>query len=371
MGKLRLLLAISVIIAHTTPIFGISLIGGIRAVHIFYIISGFYMSLILEGKYIGLNSYKLFITNRFLRIFPIYWAILFLTVTFYYFAFVKNAGAGSELLSGYIRYFGGLNEPWKLFIILVNIFLFGQNLIMFMGFGNGPGGLKFSKNLVNSTPSLSSFMLVPQAWTLAIEMCFYLIAPFFLRRSFKFVMTAIVIAFSLRFLIFYLGNNREPWNSRVFPLELGFFLLGNLTYRMYEWMRANNLRTIYYPIALLCSFLTIILFYHLPFKSPLLYGVLFFSLPVIFLGSKDNRLDRSLGNLSYPVYISHFLLMLVASYFKLPVTGFSISVSAILCSLLLNELVYKRIDLFRQNRLKVGFTRKIPILTSRLLEHSS
>ena len=48
MGLLRLILAISVVIWHSSPIFGISLVGGQAAVQAFYIISGFYMALILN-----------------------------------------------------------------------------------------------------------------------------------------------------------------------------------------------------------------------------------------------------------------------------------------------------------------------------------
>ncbi len=72
MGILRILLAISVVLAHSSSIFGFSLVGGQIAVQAFYIISGFYMALILNEKYIGANnSYKLFISNRFLRLYQI------------------------------------------------------------------------------------------------------------------------------------------------------------------------------------------------------------------------------------------------------------------------------------------------------------
>ncbi len=82
MGLLRLLLAISVVLAHLQFIFGYSLIGTRPAVQSFFIISGFYMSLILTEKYVGKKgSYFLFISNRFLRIFPIYWLTLILTIT--------------------------------------------------------------------------------------------------------------------------------------------------------------------------------------------------------------------------------------------------------------------------------------------------
>lgn len=72
MGIIRLLLAISVLISHTSTIFGFGFVGGQAAVQAFFIISGFYMAFILNEKYIGENnSYKLFITNRLLRLYPI------------------------------------------------------------------------------------------------------------------------------------------------------------------------------------------------------------------------------------------------------------------------------------------------------------
>ena len=84
MGILRLLLAISVVLAHSSPLFGITSVGGALAVQAFYIISGFYMSLILNEKYTGgNNSYYLFISNRLLRLYPIYWVVLVSQIIFY------------------------------------------------------------------------------------------------------------------------------------------------------------------------------------------------------------------------------------------------------------------------------------------------
>ncbi|MCX6311853.1 MAG: acyltransferase, partial [Bacteroidetes bacterium] len=74
MGSIRTLLALSVVVFHSYFIFGERLIGGLVAVQAFYLISGFYMAMILNEKYkAGKGSYKLFITNRFLRIYPAYW----------------------------------------------------------------------------------------------------------------------------------------------------------------------------------------------------------------------------------------------------------------------------------------------------------
>ena len=55
-GFLRLLLAIAVVLVHSSGIFGIGLLGGVEAVEIFFMISGFYMVLVLENIYIGTNG---------------------------------------------------------------------------------------------------------------------------------------------------------------------------------------------------------------------------------------------------------------------------------------------------------------------------
>ena len=81
MGLIRTLLAISVVLAHSSPIFGIKLVGGQVAVQAFYMISGFYMTLVLNEKYVGANkAYKLFITNRLLRLWPVYWTVLVVSI---------------------------------------------------------------------------------------------------------------------------------------------------------------------------------------------------------------------------------------------------------------------------------------------------
>ncbi|HLA60429.1 MAG TPA: acyltransferase [Puia sp.] len=371
MGKLRLLLAISVIIAHTTPIFGVSLIGGVHAVHLFYIISGFYMSMILNEKYTGRHSYRLFITNRFLRLYPVYWAVLIITIVFSFYLYAKSGHENGGLLSAFFSYFDVLNKPWKLFLILVNVLIIGQDLVMFMGMNSGTGNLLLTTNFRNSNPPVFSFLLVPQAWTLAIELCFYLVAPFLLRRSVRLICTLIAVAFALRLISFHFGFNYDPWNNRFFPFELGFFLLGNLAYRIYIWLRINNLKTIYYPLSVAILFLVVIFFYHLPFKTPVLYAVTFICIPVIFLGSKLDKIDRMLGELSYPVYISHYLLIQVALYLDIPRTGLFITIFSVLFSILLNEIISRRVENLRQRRMRMASGLTTAIRSDHLIEHST
>ena len=51
MGLLRVILALSVAVAHFGGFFGYTIAGGFAAVQMFYIISGFYMATILTEKY--------------------------------------------------------------------------------------------------------------------------------------------------------------------------------------------------------------------------------------------------------------------------------------------------------------------------------
>jgi peptidoglycan/LPS O-acetylase OafA/YrhL len=59
-----------------------------------------------------------------------------------------------------------------------NIVLFGQDAIMFLGLRGH--ALAFYMDFRSSTPQLWTFLLVPQAWSLGVELTFYLFAPFIL-----------------------------------------------------------------------------------------------------------------------------------------------------------------------------------------------
>src|SRR6267154_1532992 len=93
MGLLRLIFALFVLIYHCGQFDSIGFMQGPEAVQSFYIISGFYMGLILNEKYVTANSYKLFISNRFLRIFPTYWIVLVLIVLCSTFVITVTKGA--------------------------------------------------------------------------------------------------------------------------------------------------------------------------------------------------------------------------------------------------------------------------------------
>jgi peptidoglycan/LPS O-acetylase OafA/YrhL len=83
MGLFRMIFAISVMINHSYPLFGYTLLGADIAVRSFFIVSGFYMGLILNEKYIKKRaSYWLFLSNRLLRIYPLYLVTLLIISLF-------------------------------------------------------------------------------------------------------------------------------------------------------------------------------------------------------------------------------------------------------------------------------------------------
>src|ERR1700761_979235 len=80
MGLIRFLLACGVVLCHTSAIMGYTPLSGALAVQCFFIISGFYMAMVLAEKYNGKGSTYLFYTNRALKIYPIYWVCLILLI---------------------------------------------------------------------------------------------------------------------------------------------------------------------------------------------------------------------------------------------------------------------------------------------------
>jgi len=118
----------------------------------------------------------------------------------------------------------------KILLIASNIFLFGQDWVMFSAIKEGH--LVFSENFQNSEVFLSSGLLVPQAWTLGVELSFYLIAPFII-SSRKAIYILLISSIWLRLVLIKIGiGMNDPWNYRFFPTELALFLVGAMSHQI-------------------------------------------------------------------------------------------------------------------------------------------
>ncbi|MFA6760238.1 MAG: hypothetical protein WCR69_04250 [Sulfuricurvum sp.] len=131
------------------------------------------MALVLNEKYNNSDKTVVFYKNRFLKLFPIYWTILVLTLLVSFVSYiVLNKGGSLEYIIKNIDNLGFFN----LYILFSNIFLIGEDLLMFLGFdGNS---IVFAKSFSDISIPLYKFIVVPQSWTLSLEIMFYAIAPY-------------------------------------------------------------------------------------------------------------------------------------------------------------------------------------------------
>lgn len=365
MGKLRFILAISVVLTHSSALLGLKFVPGQLAVQAFYIISGFYMALILNEKYINEKGhYKLFITNRLLRLYPIYWAVLILAVLLFLF----SGGTGT-----YWQYLKSMRLDTSVFLIFSNIFLLFQDAIMFLGLDVTKGTLFFTTNFHNTSPMLYTFLFVPQAWTIGLEMAFYLIAPFIVTKKNWVLISVIALSFALRVILIKSGLKADPWSYRFFPTEIAFFLLGAVGYRIYTKARNINIPSLYSKILLGVVLCYTIFYEQIPLPIPVKYWsylvLIFASVPFLFILSKTWKYDRYLGELSYPIYISHMLVITCFLQLKLPTfgsLGLTVTICTLIMAILLNELIGKRIEKIRQRR--VSNAQRVPVKKELVLE---
>ncbi len=327
-------------IAHSKSIFGIELVGPVVAVQAFFMISGFYMALVLNEKYIGVNnSFKLFISNRFLRLFPTYLLVMVSVAVvniIIYLAFRKSLMI-NELFSFNL----GFGDYFK--IIYLNIFLFGQAAILF----------------IDSAVPFQHFIFVPQAWTLELEFLFYLIIPFIARRSVWLIISLASISLGLRLIFYKMGYWQDPWSYRFFPFELFFFLFGVLSYRLYLKIKSTEIVKGYLS-AIFCIVLSYTFFFkYLPGteigKSITYYLLLFFSLPFIFKHTAKSKFDRLIGELSFPLYITHiFIISFIYNLVKNPkFVGLSALVLTTFIAWIIFYFFERKIEKYRQGRINI------------------
>ena len=366
MGVLRVMLALFVVIDHSGAFPGLHLPGAVFAVKIFFVISGFYMTMILNKKYIGSGSYTLFITNRFLRIFPIYWVVVSLTVGISFISFIVFNNW--MRLTPYVAYNEFMNIKTLLFLGLTNIFLFGQDFVFFLGLNLERGAMFFSNNFVLTDPPLHGFLFLPQAWTIGLELLFYLIAPLVVRKKIRVVVLLITVSIIIRALIYFnLGMQHDPWTYRFFPNELALFLFGAISYHIYLYIYKNPIQRIYNKLIFIMYFLILLSYNYLPnvelffdIKSVLFYIFTGLSIPSIFILTKSSTIDNRIGDLSYPVYIVHMLIIFVSwvliAEFDLHIhkgiKGVIIMILTLVISYILVKFVSDPVERLRQSRIK-------------------
>ena len=299
MGLLRLLLAISVLMAHAR-ISGIFRgFGGENAVEIFFMISGFYIALILDNSYPNL---RLFYFNRILRLYPIYFLVCSLILA-RHFIFINS----TDNLFSY---------PAVALLIgtIANTTLIGSAWIMFLQWDQG--GLQFGPYGDSQIP-IHEMLFIPQAWSLGVEIAFYSMAPFICRiRTLK-LFLFLFLLIGIRTLTWINGLNYDPWSYRFFPFELPMFILGILLYRIRksERLRIKLSTTKIYLIALVSYLSFGFVSERIDFARVFQLVYLILVTAIVILFSKKSKLDTKIGELSYPFYL--LLVLVLSSYWNL------------------------------------------------------
>lgn len=356
-GILRTILAIAVVVYHSYKILGLHMTGGQVSVQAFYIISGFYMALVLNEKYTGKGSYRLFVTNRLLRIYPVYWIILGLALLV---SLVGYYAFGSPYYLGvYVHNKGCLSPMVLAYFAFENMVLLGQDVLLFLGIDHCQ--VAFSKYPFAFRQMGFHYLLVPQAWSVSLELMFYALAPFIVRRRWTLQLLMVAAGLLLRYVVscrFYLSF--DPWTYRFFPLELPFFITGSLMYVLYRQLPPLlSVRRVGYTLLIFC--ILFVFFYdefakHAGLKMWLFYLLLAFSLPFIFMAFKNSAIDRWIGELSFSLYICHHLVVMVlhGPFFGhpqyIPYYGYTVLAGSLGLAFIVNKLAVEPLNKRREKR---------------------
>jgi peptidoglycan/LPS O-acetylase OafA/YrhL len=358
MGILRTILALAVVVYHSYKIFGLHMCGGQVAVESFYIISGFYMALILNEKYVGVGSYKKFILSRFFRIFPVYWFVLacvLIVCLVGYFAFGK-----AFYLTRYISNYQCLSGITIFYFVFENIIVLGQDVLYFLRLDEFCNPI-LTYNVLSYKHTGYQYLLVPQAWSISIEFMFYLIAPFIVTIKTRWQIVLVLSGIAVKiFFDRYYYLSFDPWTYRFFPFEIAFFVAGSVAYRFYKRIEYKVISpAIGYILLLLC--ICGVLFIHEikmdeNLRSSLFYLFVLCAIPYLFATFKNHRIDRYIGELSFSLYIGHHVVVSICrSYFfanpqYMLFYGYTVVFCSLIIAIILQSTIVKSLEKYRAKR---------------------
>lgn len=291
MGILRVYLALSVVVFHFSfgpeSRLGAAFAPPDVAVWCFFILSGFYISLGLNERYAGPGGNRAFYLGRVARLWPTY-ALSLLLLT---------AAADGRNFVATLRQLPFFDAAAA---VVANAVIAGLDVFLHVAFIDGH--IAFAEYGLDRRHNGAGLILNFPAWTLAIEVTFYLLAPFVVRNRWRVLaFLAMGLAWSLYFAYVRPDLQTRFRSDIYFPGTMAYFGLGMVAYGLYRTRGATAIAAHALAAAALAS-----AYWAGLGTWPLAYGALALLCGTLFELTRGGAVDRFLGDLSYPIYILHY-----------------------------------------------------------------
>ena len=287
------------------------------------------MAMVLNTKYKD-NNLKFYL-NRFLRLWPTYIIGLILVCIF------------TPLGSNTVKALADCGFVTKFYVWFCNIFILGTDSLYLLSIDGCQ--IHYLPSTINPNSNGYTFLLNPPAFSISIEMIFYLMAPFIL-RSLKRVWIYFFIGVLYSYYVVLSGNINVIYQYHLFPSSFIYFALGALA-----WYYSKNKVFVLTEKKLLFIFISCLaLMFCYTLFSMIIIICFTILLPRLFELTKNSKTDRLIGELSYPLYIIHYpvLFYLWGIGIKPVYLGIICFSITLVLSVIIHYLVEKPIDKIRQ-----------------------
>jgi peptidoglycan/LPS O-acetylase OafA/YrhL len=245
---------------------------------------------------------------------------------------------------------------WKISKLFSNLSLIGLDFLHFI-----PNISTQNNNSIKSDCVPSSLIVVVVAWTLSLEIMFYLLAPFIKRLPNHILLGMWALSLGIKLYLFHLGKS-DPWNYRFFPAELCLFLTGTILARIKKSqvglqvissLKFFEAQPLIIPVISVAYFIFATRF--CSHFTSLDWPILLIGVAIIFLIVLTPRYSdlKLLGELSYPIYLCHFLVLSLLSRFSgfkgfSPIVRYGVLVTSSLAISVLLTLAFAPLDRIRK-----------------------
>ncbi|KUJ02815.1 hypothetical protein AR275_21275 [Stenotrophomonas maltophilia] len=326
LGSFRFFLAICVVLFHLTA--QIPNLGQF-AVECFYVISGYLVTMILTKTY--KFEFKSFALNRFLRLYPSYYALALLTLAMWF------------ILPRMDEFHACWVWADRTTDVIGNILIWPWTF-----FPDQPGDYKFR--------------LIPSTWSIAVEICCYFLLWAFAARSWRWTLATLLA--SAAYHAYSLLSGMEP-ATRYSPVSAAMlaFCTGSLAYRASAivvkhrpaWMTKTAVQPLLLAVAIgaFGAVWKASLYDGTATTNPYYYAIIAVAAAVslMFHGTRASGflgyVDRWLGDLSYPVFLIHYpsgYLVWLALGQPDAIRGWSIALWAIPVSVTISVITIQLVD---------------------------